>query len=80
MENRRKHEDTLKKLQSEYIGPFLVLKKVGHSLYKLNNALTNRKLKYLVQRDHLKIYDKQAEQEFLKEAIEQDDARSTYPI
>ena len=69
LENFRKHKNLPEKFQPAFIGPFLVWKKIGHALYKLKDAVTNKTIKYLAHQDHLKLYNVPATKEYLQEQL-----------
>ena len=69
LENFRKHKNLPEKFQPAFIGPFLVWKKIGHALYKLKDAVTNKTIKYLAHQDHLKLYNVPASKDYLQEQL-----------
>ena len=69
LENFRKHKNLPGKFQPAYIGPFLVWKKIGHALYRLKDAVTNKRIRYLAHQDHLKLYNIPASKAYLQEQL-----------
>jgi hypothetical protein len=69
MQNFRRHKDTPQKFRPAFVGPFIVRKRIGHALYRLQDAVTNKVLRYLVNQNHLKKYDSTASKEYLQEQL-----------